>query len=210
MKTGTTTTKATTTQPAGHNYSDLIASRAWYDDDNGSWNLDHLWIYCEDGKTSYTTCDPDGNHEYCSPEDAASFDADDSWKEYNAWCAKHGKDPLGNFMVNYHTVTKETWSGKLRNWIGAGTHGLALVSLRKKGGKSIQPQDAPKYVRDYFCMKKRNGIYVVDGITGWDMLRREKVTGKGIQRTVTVEVERKEPRKQRDIAKDIRRIAASK
>jgi len=103
------------------------------DEDHGGWMVEHLWIYGRGKRHSYTTCDSDGNHEPCSSRDATSFcdEEHESWQQYNAWPAKHGRDLLSNFMMKYATVKKERWTFYLRNWIGAKPYGSAASNAAK-------------------------------------------------------------------------------
>ena len=204
-----------------HSYSDVIATRAWRDDDDmddedGGWRIEHLWFYSNGKRSSYTTCDCDGNHEPCSKRDADSFCADEtaSWDEYNAWAAEHGKDPLGNFMVEHETTRIEKWLVCLGKWVGQDQHGLAVLWARPRGCNwhRYAPGSFPKHVEEVVMSEQAGGRWVIPGYTDpkpdGDLITR--VTKGATYYTVHLNVPVKTPRPAADIAADIRRIVADK
>src|SRR5580692_4694754 len=156
--------------------SDIIYSRAWYDDDYDGpegWRIEHLWVH-DDG--TYTTCDSDGNHEPFELEDKGSLedavnaycnDAKKSWIEYAQDCAKTGKDPLGEYNVRRTVQKKENWVVWFTDWIGREEHGYAVIDGRhgkvRSGRTDIkEPGQFPKELSEFLMLKKVGDRYCMD------------------------------------------------
>jgi hypothetical protein len=183
--------------------SDIIATRAWQDTDNADepdygygWQIEHLWIN-DDGK--YSTCDSDGSHEPFDGRGVRGYyrDASESWKEYAAFVAETGEDPLGSYSVDHETRTVETWTATLETWIGSRKLGLRIKSVRRKGDKTETPnQSLPDHVRDYLEMKRKGGIFYCEGIHSFDDIcatGSDKLTGRGATRKITFTLTVKTP-----------------
>lgn len=192
---------------------DLIDSRPTMTDDESSWYVEHLWIYLRDGKVAYSICDEGGNHEPADQEEADNFTRNSCarWKEYNQWCAKHGEDPLGNFMVPEVKTTKENWVAILRVSILASKYGLVVMSIKKKGGKPIDLCKAPDHVAEFLELEEHGGRWFCGGLHSFADIQNGTVKlrrGWATDRIVEFEVEKKKPRSQRAIASEIRRKAS--
>lgn len=206
--------------------SDIICSRAWYDEDYDGpdgWNIEHLWAY-SDG--TYTTCDSDGNHESFESEfegealedEVSSYckDAEQSWIDYAQDCAQTGEDPLGQFNVRQTVNKKENWVIWFTDWIGREEHGYAVIDGRhgsvKPGRTDIKsPHQFSKEVAEYLQLKKVGDRYCMEGVTLEDIRNSvgyvsnaQSVDGK---RYMKLQITYDKPRNARDVAKDVKAAA---
>lgn len=140
------------------NWSDIICSVAEYCEDCDTFHLYHLWQYLhEDGTTSYTVCDADGNHDDAEPEDVEQMlrDEHQSWVHYSDWVLKNGgNDPLSQFIVPKHKDVVRNVACSFGAWIGAGEHGMSLDHV-KIGKRDVQNwRNLPKQLLDFLELKK--------------------------------------------------------
>lgn len=157
--------------------ADILSTSCWQDFDDETkppyfgWQIEHLWIN-EDGK--YTTCDCDGNHEYFDGRGIRAFyrDAEQSWKDYAKWVAENKCDPLGNYFVKPTHTIKQRWTAVASSWVGASKNGLAVRKF-KRGNRIVNPDIAPKEVKDYFQLKKVCGVWCMDGIPDFKTINRK-------------------------------------
>ena len=197
------------TQPI--DYSDLIDSRPWYDSDDDTWHIEHLWMYWKGKRHSYTTCDPDGNHEHCGAVDARHFmrDAAKDWDKYNVWAAEEGEDPLNNFMVTREDIVEEKWTVTLSPWVGMGKHGVKILFAVGPEGK-VTPDQFPKHVKEWSNARKVRGVWVCPDFKTNAEIEEVGLKRNGLLWTATDNLERKTPRSKANIATQIREIAGRK
>lgn len=191
---------------------DIVCTRAVHleDYDGIKWMRKHLWCYIRNGKVSYSVCDDDGDHCRFDGRSVGRFmrEAAESWVAYGKWAAETGLDPLQNYLVEREIKRTESWSVVLASWIGASTHGLAILSARRKGGKAVNLEQLPKPAAEFMGMEKAGTRYCAAGINKIEDVQYAKVTKKrGTHYWVSFEVEFREPRSPEAIAADIRRIA---
>lgn len=187
-----------------YDYTDILCSRAWYCDDCETWHKEDLWVH---GDGTYTTADDCGDHEPLDEEDnveAYIKDADASWLEYAQWVAEHGKDPCGNYIVDYTETVKEDWEVKITDWIGREKHGYAVYEARH--GDKIYTNFAD-HLTSYLCLKKIGDRYCMEDITMEDIRNEATVEGNGPTYTVKLTIEYAKPRNEIDIAAELRALA---
>lgn len=188
------------------------------EDHPDGWTLEHLWVYPKAKRSSYTTCDTDGNHEPCSAAEARRIirDTNKWWEEYRADVALTGRDPLGQFKVAETIVRKATVTMHVRRSIAARGH-LVCVALTRSG-RRITPEDAPAGLREWACLQKIGKFWA----TEWESydamqsalkdcddvtVRVRSRRGLVISATATADAEWKEPRSERAICAEVRRKA---
>jgi len=110
-------------------FENIICTIPEYCDDCESWHILHLWGYYSSKRTTYTTCDSDGNHEPCTSKEAKQIADSEStaWIEYSKWVINHnGDDPCFEFSVPRKKEIKRKVVATFGTWIGTSTHGLSL------------------------------------------------------------------------------------
>ena len=127
---------------------DIICTVPWtcgFDDECPvGWHLTHYWMN-DDG--SYSSCDEDGNHEPCSEADLPdSEEYDRAWREYAAYVAETGLDPLGEFSVKRTVRVRERWDAVIAPIIG----GVIARKIRHAGRLYTNADDLPDHARLWF------------------------------------------------------------
>jgi len=93
---------------------DIIATVAWSCDETdgctspGGWHMSNYWLD-DEVETGYTVDRyADGDHEDVDEEDLPEPDhVIETWREYGAWVAANGQDPLHNYWTPKDVTTQE-------------------------------------------------------------------------------------------------------
>lgn len=179
---------------------DIIAS--YPVEDRGRWDIRHVWAY-SDG--TYTVCDADGNHDAINASDIPpQADVAAAWRDYAAHVARHGDDPLREYMVRRTVKRREHWRAQIVNSI----LGVCVRQLRRRG-RTIQPGDAPAHVRDYLTLGTGPRRMVIESLPSWRDVEAAgvKLSREGWHRFV---VEYEAPRSAAVVARELRRIARAR
>ena len=138
------------------------------------WHQATYWD-TEDGYTvdAYS----DGDHEDVDPEDLPSGEEEvAAWKDYAAYVAETGTDPLCQYRVDRTVKRTESWQFTAQEWIGSSTHGPALIGARQNSrGPFLPGSELPEHVQEFLCLKKVGGRYVLEGFTGIPQLKTDAV-----------------------------------
>ena len=197
-------------------FADIICSRAWRDDDNETWEIEHLWFY---GNGTYSTCDEDGNHEpFPQDEDdsveAYCADAEASWLTYARDCAETGEDPLCNYNVRRTIEKTENWVIWFTDWIGREQHGYAVIDGRHGSFHSrshthiFEPQNFPKPLAEYLFLTNVGGRWCMEGVTMED-IRNDAgyVSATGPKYYMKLKIKYTADRNARDVKRDVKAAA---
>jgi hypothetical protein len=185
---------------------DIIASMPWCCGEKGcpaQWHVIHYWMY-SDG--TYRQCDSDGNHESCDEEDVPSHaEVDKAWREYSAYVLRTGLDPLGEFQVARERKEAERWTV----WFNRGLCGWVVA--RAKRGKTLVPaSDLPQHVIDYCIAHRTNAGSVLVDLDWREFLECNEIHAlrpADMRCRGDFRIERKVPRKDSAITRDLRRLA---
>lgn len=184
-------------------------------EEDGRWYNQWSGFGCEDGEILDVCCDADGNWDiegsgYDSTpgnwermNEELLRDSERAAKNYHDFCRETGTDPLHALYIERTKTVREHWVALFTLWIGAATHGLAVTQVGRGRKTCLDPQQAPKYVRDYLGLVKVGNRWCMDGVhSAKDMINAGYV-GNGY---VKFTVERKVPMSAKKIAGQVRRI----
>lgn len=119
------------------------------------WHLRYFWAY-DDG--TFSECDADGNHNDIDADDIPSADAEtQAWREYAAWVAETGVDPLREYAVARTIKRHEVWRIRVRPSVLG-----AVVYQVMRNRKRYDPRELPAHVAQYLTIdaQKRNGAMI--------------------------------------------------
>lgn len=127
------------------------------------YHLAHYWLH---GDETYSVCDSDGDHVPCDADDVPDADREvELWREYYAYVAETGADPVSQFVLPTSKKRKRRWQARVRNWIGSQTHGLRVIGVRRRGrGSWVSLEDAPVEVSDFLFLGHPEYQY---GVKDW-------------------------------------------
>lgn len=117
--------------------------------------------------------DADGNWDFAyevpySPDDAPfvgdATAAEQSWKDYAAFVARTGDDPLDNYWVSRPKARVTRWRVTF-----AEEGGTVVVREARRGARTYLPDQLPPEVRSYLCLP--DGAATVEGFASLDALR---------------------------------------
>lgn len=147
---------------------------------------------------SYT----DGDHEAVSRNDLPTNEqVQKAWEEYRAFVAKMGQDPLNEYCAARDVFKAETWKFQFSKSI----LGPVLIGA-KRGAKKVCFEELPAHVLEYLNLA--NGRRNLRDFKRWAELE-QAVPGVKPGRWFKISIEKKVPRKEADIKKDLRKMATS-
>ncbi len=117
--------------------------------------MSYYWYYPADN--TYSECDQDGNHEPVDEKDLPTVEQQDqAWKDYYEYVARTGLDPIDAFILPTLPKKIHSWQAIARNWIGAKTHGLKIIGLRRRSrGPWMNPSEAKQDIRQFIYLDEK-------------------------------------------------------
>lgn len=116
-----------------------------------------------------------------SPDDAPFVEdataAEQSWKDYAAFVARTGDDPLDNYWVSRPKARVTRWRVTF-----AEEGGAVVVREARRGARTYLPDQLPPEVRSYLCLP--DGAATVEGFTSLDALRNQATEVRWVEQGV--------------------------
>lgn len=136
-------------------------------------------MHATGSRVRYTVCDNDGNHEPADKHEADEIilDSDKQWLDYTKWILEHGgDDPLESFTVRRFKLMRRNYVAYFKH--GAKESRVCVTAVKWAGGKT-KPGDLPEGFRRFLSLRKRKGVWFVNGITPEELSTFVPCVGKG-------------------------------
>ena len=124
------------------------------------YHMAYYWIYGTGGRSRFSVCDGDGNHEDISRRDVPTPErAAAAWREYYEYVARTGSDPCGEFRPpDVYRNRAHKWQARISRWLGESLFGLKVLGVRRRGrGPWRALNDAPRAVSEFLGARPRSG-----------------------------------------------------